>query len=302
MAIPRRSRLLARRQPADTDGTMSLVEHLRELRNRIGLALIGILLGMVAAFIWYDNGLLQFLIRPYCGLDPSLRISVNTTEDCQLLTFDVLGQFMLRLKVAFIVGMVLAAPWWLYQLWAFITPGLKRNEKRYAITFVVISSFLFIAGAAMAYLTLSAGLRLLLSIGGEEITAALGAAEYISFLSALLLAFGVSFELPLVAVMLNIVGILSHELLRRSRRWIIFLTFVFAAFVTPTQDPFTMLAMAVPMCILFEGAIQFCRFNDKRRAARDAELGFHHIDDDEASPLDASPSPLADEPLDDAKT
>lgn len=281
---------------------MTLVEHLRELRNRIGLALIGITIGMVVAFVWYDNGLLNFLIRPYCALDPELRISVNNSQDCQLLTFDVLGQFMLRLKVSFIVGMLLSAPWWLYQLWAFITPGLKRNEKRYAITFVAASTLLFIGGAAMAYVTLSAGLRLLLSIGGDEITAALGAEEYIGFVSALLLAFGVSFELPLVAVMLNIVGILSYDLLSRSRRWIIFLTFVFAAFVTPTQDPFSLLAMAVPMCILFEAAIQFSRINDKRRAARDAAASFHDIDDDEASPLDASPSPLADEPLDNAKT
>ena len=126
---------------------------------------------------------------------------------------------------------------------------------------------------------------------------ALTAQDYIGFVLSLLVAFGVSFEVPLIAIALNLVGVLSYEVLRKSRRWIFFLTIVFAAFVTPTQDPFTMLLMAGPMIVLFEVAIQLARFVDKRRAKRAALEHFHDIGDDEASPLDAGPAPL-DDPYD----
>jgi sec-independent protein translocase protein TatC len=202
----------------------------------------------------------------------------------------------IRLKVAFLAGAVLSAPFWLYQLWAFITPGLKRNEKRYGIGFVAVSSLLFAGGAALAYISLAKGLELLLTLAGDGVVIALTAKDYIGFVLSLLVAFGVSFEVPLIAIALNLVGILSYEVLRKSRRWIFFLTIVFAAFVTPTQDPFTMLLMAGPMVLLFEVAIQIARIVDKRRAKREAAEHFHDLDDDEASPLDASPSSLDDAP------
>jgi sec-independent protein translocase protein TatC len=187
---------------------------------------------------------------------------------------------------------VLSAPFWLYQLWAFITPGLKKSEKRYGVSFVTASTTLFALGAALAYISLSKGLQLLLGLAGDGVTVALTAQDYIGFVISLLLAFGVSFELPLIAVVLNLVGVLSHAVLAKGRRWIYFLTIVFAAFITPTQDPFTMLLMAAPMCVLFEGAIQIARVVDKRRARREAALGLQGLSDDEASPLDAGPSAL----------
>ena len=162
---------------------------------------------------------------------------------------------------------------------------------------MAVSSLLFAGGAVLAYLSLSAGLELLLTLAGDGVVIALTAQDYIGFVLSLLVAFGVSFELPLIAIALNLVGILSHEVLAKSRRWIFFLTVVFAAFVTPTQDPFTMLLMAGPMILLFELAIQVARIVDKRRAKRDAAQHYHGLSDDEASPLDASPSPL-DEPVD----
>jgi sec-independent protein translocase protein TatC len=194
--------------------------------------------------------------------------------------------------VAFLAGAVLSAPFWLYQLWAFITPGLKRNEKRYGLTFVAVSTALFFLGAVLAYVSLAAGLKLLLGLAGDGVIVALTAQDYIGFVLSLLVAFGVSFELPLIAVALNLVGVLSYEVLSRGRRWIFFLTIVFAAFITPTQDPFTMLLMAVPMIVLFEGAIQVARVVDRRRARRADAEHFHDLPDDVASPLDASPSPL----------
>jgi sec-independent protein translocase protein TatC len=275
---------------------MSLIAHLTELRNRIAKALLFVLIGTAVAFWWYDEGLGDFIRAPYCGLDEDLRYGGDDSGGCGLLITDVFGGVFIRLKVAFIAGTVLSAPFWLYQLWAFVTPGLKRNEKRYGVTFVAVSTLLFALGALLAYVSLSKGLELLLSLAGDGVVVALTAQDYIGFVLSLLVAFGVSFEVPLIAVALNLVGVLSHEVLARSRRWIFFLTIVFAAFVTPTQDPFTMLLMAGPMIVLFELAIQIARFVDKRRAKREAVEHFHDLGDDEASPLDAGPSPLSAEP------
>jgi sec-independent protein translocase protein TatC len=272
---------------------MSLIAHLTELRNRVAKALLALLVATVFAFWWYDHGLGEFIRAPYCNLPADLRYGGNE-NGCGLLITDVFGGVFIRLKVAFLAGAVLSAPFWLYQLWAFITPGLKRQEKRYGIGFVAASTFLFAAGAVLAYISLAKGLQLLLGLAGDGVVVALTAQDYIGFVLSLLVAFGVSFEVPLIAIALNLVGVLSYEVLAKSRRWIFFLTIVFAAFVTPTQDPFTMLLMAGPMIALFEGAIQIARVVDKRRARRADVEHFHGLADDEASPLDARPSSLDD--------
>jgi sec-independent protein translocase protein TatC len=290
-----RAGLRRRRPPRDPAATMTLVAHLTELRNRITKALLALLVATAVAFWWYEHGLGEFIRAPYCNLDPELRYG-DAGSECGLLITDVFGGVFIRLKVSFLAGAVLSAPFWLYQLWAFVTPGLKRNEKRYGIGFVTVSSLLFAAGAVLAYVSLSAGLELLLGLAGDGAVIALTAPDYIGFVLSLLVAFGVSFEVPLVAVALNLVGVLSYEALRAARRWIFFLTVVFAAFVTPTQDPFTMLLMAGPMIVLFELAIQLARFVDRRRARRDAVQHFHDLGDDEASPLEAEPSRLDAEP------
>jgi sec-independent protein translocase protein TatC len=275
---------------------MTLVAHLTELRNRIAKALLALLIATAVSFWWYEHGLGEFIRAPYCGLDEQLRYGGDDSGGCGLLITDVFGGVFIRLKVAFLAGAVLSAPFWLYQLWAFITPGLKRNEKRYGVVFVGVSTLLFALGAVLAYVSLAKGLELLLGLAGDGVVIALTAQDYIGFVLSLLVAFGVSFEVPLIAVALNLVGILSHDVLSRSRRWIFFLTIVFAAFVTPTQDPFTMLLMAGPMIVLFELAIQVARVVDKRRGKRAAVEHFHDLGDDEASPLDTRPSSL-EEPL-----
>jgi sec-independent protein translocase protein TatC len=271
---------------------MTLIAHLTELRNRVALALLALLVATAVSFWWYEHGLGAFIRAPYCGLPEHLRYGGDASGGCGLLITDVFGGVFIRLKVSFLAGAVLSAPFWLYQIWAFITPGLKRNEKRYGIGFVAVSSLLFALGAVLAYVSLAAGLRLLLGLAGDGVVVALTAQDYIGFVLSLLVAFGVSFEVPLIAIALNLVGILTYEVLRKSRRWIFFLTIVFAAFVTPTQDPFTMLLMAGPMIVLFELAIQIARVVDKRRARRADAEHFHDLDDGEASPLDARPSPL----------
>ena len=275
---------------------MTLIAHLKELRNRVAIALLFILLGTAVCFWWYDHGLGTFIRAPYCGIPDSNRLETATGDDCRLLVTTVFDGALIRLKIAFIGGVVVSAPFWLYQVWGFITPGLKRNEKRYGVAFVAASTSLFALGAVLAYFSLKAGLTLLLGLAGDDVAIALTAQDYIGFVISILLAFGVSFELPLIAVVLNLIGVLSYAALSKSRRWIYFLTIVFAAFITPTQDPFTMLLMAGPMCVLFELAIQIARLVDKRRARRAAAEGLAGLDDDEASPLDATPSRLDDAP------
>jgi sec-independent protein translocase protein TatC len=283
-----------RKPPRDAQATMTLIAHLTELRNRIAKALLALAVATVFAFWWYEHGLGTFIRAPYCDLPSHLRYG-GGRSGCGLLITDVFGGVFIRLKVSMLAGTVLSAPFWLYQLWAFITPGLKRNEKRYGVTFVVASTTLFAGGAVLAYLFLGAGLRVLLGLAGNGVVVALTAQDYVGFVLSMLVAFGVSFELPLIMVALNLVGVLSHATLARGRRWIYFLTIVFAAVITPTQDPFTMLAMALPMIVLFEVAIQIARIVDKRRARRSAAASFADISDDEASPLDARPSSLDDE-------
>jgi sec-independent protein translocase protein TatC len=281
------------RRARNTDATMSLVAHLTELRNRVAKAVLAVLVAGAVAFWWYEHGLGEFIRAPYCGLPAHLRYGGGSTG-CGLLITDVFGGVFIRLKVSLLAGVVLAAPVWLYQLWAFVTPGLKRNERRYGIGFVAVSTALFALGSVLAYVSLSAGLKLLLGLAGDGVVVALTAKDYIGFVLSLLIAFGVSFELPLLAVALNLVGVLGYDLLRRSRRWIFFLTLVFAAFITPTQDPFTMLLMAGPMILLFEIAIQIARVVDRRRARRADVEHFHDLPDDVASPLDARPSRMDD--------
>jgi sec-independent protein translocase protein TatC len=277
---------------------MTLIAHLKELRNRVAIALLFILVGTAVCFWWYDHGLGTFIRAPYCSIPSGDRAlgTGSSSGDCRLLVTDVFGGALIRLKIAFIGGIVVSAPFWLYQVWGFITPGLKRNEKRYGLAFVAASSSLFALGAVLAYYSLKAGLTLLLGLAGDDVAIALTAQDYIGFVISILLAFGVSFELPLIAVVLNLIGVLTYAALSTSRRWIFFLTIVFAAFITPTQDPFTMLLMAGPMILLFELAIQVARFVDKRRAKREAALGLVGLDDDEASPLVGGPSRLDDEP------
>src|SRR3954465_14199737 len=285
------------RPPRDAAATMSLIAHLRELRNRVALVLLVLGLATAFCFWWYDHGLGAFIRAPYCAVPSEQRAlgGSGSGSDCALLITDVFGGALIRLKIAFLAGLVISAPLWLFQIWRFIPPGLKTNERRYGLTFVAASSGLFALGAVLAYFSLKAGLTLLIGLAGNNVAVALTAQDYIGFVVSVLLAFGVSFEVPLLAVALNLVGVLSYAVLKKSRRWIFFLTIVFAAFITPTQDPFTMLLMAGPMIVLFELAIQIARLVDKRRARRDSTAPFHDVPDDEASPLQAEPSRL-DEP------
>ena len=271
-----------RRRPAHPDESrMTLVEHLVELRARMVKSVLALTVTTIAAFVFFEP-ILTFLQRPYCDLPAHLRF--GGTDDCQLFVTGVLDQFLIRMRVALMAGAVASSPVWLWQLWQFVTPGLHPKERRWAVPFVVSSILLFVGGGVFAYYTLGNGLRFLLAVGGDNITSLLTVDKYIGFVSLMLLAFGVSFEFPLMMLFLNIVGVTPTAKLRKWRRGMYFGLCVFAAVITPTQDPFTFLAMWLPLCLSYEFVIVFGRLRDRARRGRDTE-STDQWSDDEVSPL-----------------
>ncbi|MDO5669693.1 MAG: twin-arginine translocase subunit TatC [Corynebacterium sp.] len=272
---------------------MSLVEHLQELRRRVIISLLALFAGTIIGFMWYQYApfgtqpLGEILRGPYCELPPEIRADFTRDNECRLLATRPFEMFMLRLKVGALAGIVLSSPVWLYQMWAFIVPGLHKKERRTTFTFVSLAVLLFVLGALIAYFIVGFALEFLMTMGTEFAVSALTGQDYYNFLLGLLVIFGVSFEVPLIIVTLNIIGLLSYETLRDKRRIIILILFVFAAFMTPGQDPFSMVVLAGCLTLLVEMAIQFTRWNDKRRQVERPE--WMDLDDEAASPLDTAP-------------
>ena len=272
------ARIAASQRQANPDGRMPLMDHIRELRSRLIKALAAIAVGMGIGFIpQVYNRLWAFVEHPF-------KQAEQHAGNAHLIVIGVFDPFMLRVQVAFFFGLIISCPFWLYQIWAFIAPGLYRREKRWSYIFVAFAAPLFLAGATMAYFAMSRGLKYLFALAPSGIAVLPTVSNYLSYFEAMILGFGLAFELPLALVMLNMVGILTHERIRKWRRILIFLVFVFAGIASPSPDPLTMLLLAVPCVVLIEVAELVIWANDRRRAGRPSM--YAGMDDNEASPLD----------------
>jgi sec-independent protein translocase protein TatC len=275
-------------EAANPEGRMPLMDHIRELRNRlvkICLALIiGTGVGLIPA-VW--NRVWHIVERPFCAAQVH-----NGHPGCggvghSLVLNSVLAPFMLRVEIAFFFGLIVTSPVWLYQIWAFVAPGLYRREKRWAYLFVGTAVPLFAAGAGIAYFAMSRGLAYLLGLTPHGVLNLPPVSTYLGYFWAMLLGFGLAFELPLVLIMLNVAGVLTHQFFRRWRRLMIFAVFLFSGIASPSPDPLTMLLLAVPCLVLVEVAEIVIWLNDRRRGNR-ASL-YAGLADDELAPLDDEP-------------
>jgi sec-independent protein translocase protein TatC len=225
---------------------MTVVEHLSELRRRIIISIIAVSIGAIVCFI-FSESIIRFFVNYYRD--------ATHGEKNALIFLGPLDAFLTRIKIATYGGIVLALPVWLFELWRFITPGLNPNEKRYAVPFIVSSILLFALGAYIALLTLPKALEFLLDIGGSQLRPELTADKYLGLVSLMIVAFGVAFEFPVVLVFLLLARVLTTQQLRRWRRPAILIIVVFAAVITPSQDPYSLFAMAIPMYIFYELSI-----------------------------------------------
>jgi sec-independent protein translocase protein TatC len=278
------SRLVEASKKSDPEGRMPLIDHLRELRNRLLKAALALVLAMVIGFIFF-HPIWNFVSHPFCSAD------INGLRGChrvgdQLVASGVFDPFMLRVKIAFFTGLILASPVWLYQVWAFIAPGLYRKEKRWAYLFAGVAAPLFLAGGALAYFVMSRGLRYLLGMAPGQVLVLPSIDTYLGYFQGMILGFGLAFELPLALVILNLAHILTHERFRKWRKLMIFAAFVFAGIANPSPDPISMLLLAAPCVVLVEVAEVVIYFNDRRRAL--IPDPYAELSDDEASPLETS--------------
>jgi sec-independent protein translocase protein TatC len=243
-----------------SDGRMSLVEHLTELRTRLIRSALAIGAGAIVGWFLYP-GIIEFILEPYCD-----SISTTGRTDCTLRVDEPLEGLSTRMMVAGYTGIALAIPVWLWQGWRFISPGLYPHERRHGVTFVALGVGLFASGASLAFWTLPRALEFLIDIGGPDLFTEFRARAYIEFVIKMMLAFGLGFEFPLVLVFLQILGLVSHQALAKQRRLAIVGIVVLVAVITPSGDPISLLALAGPMYLFYEAAIIFGKARNRRRA------------------------------------
>jgi sec-independent protein translocase protein TatC len=261
-------------------GKMPLLDHLREFRNRMMKALLGIALAAIVGWYFYQS-IIRLLTLPFCDLGTN---SVPSDGKCgDLYVNGILGPFNLQVKISLLTGVILAAPIWIYQLWSFITPALHRKEKRIAVIFSLIATPLFATGALLAYLILPHAVDVLLGFTPDNLGNLVRFDEYLDFVLRLILIFGIAFVLPLFLVALNLLGVLSGKSILKPWRTAVFLCFVFTAAFTPTPDPITMTLLAIPLCFIYFLSGLFALLTDRRRSkATNASLEALPIDKPES--------------------
>ena len=229
------------------DGRMALADHLRELRARLLKVAVLLVAGTVVAWFFYD-ALFQLIYDPYSRAQEVLE--GKGVDSTPVLT-GVANPLLLQLKLCALAAVVLGSPFWLYQIWAFIVPGLHANEKRWTRVFAALAGPLFLVGVATGYFVLPKGIEVLIGFTPADLQNLVEFGDYFRFLTRMLLVFGIAFEIPLFVVMLSLAGVVSGRSLGNYRPWIVVGTFVFAAVATPSTDPFSMLMLALPMTLLF---------------------------------------------------
>lgn len=267
-------------QPLGADGRMALSDHLRELRARLLLVALSLVAGIVVAWFFYEQ-LFALLLDPY--EDAQRRLAEKGVRSEGVVT-GVATSLLLRLKISALASVVATSPFWLYQIWGFVVPGLHAHEKKWTKLFAVVAGPLFVAGVAVAYYVLPKGMEVLIGFTPGSLKSLVDFGDYFRFLTRMMLVFGIAFEIPLFVVMLNLAGVVSGRALGAYRPWIVVGTFIFAAVATPSTDPFSMIMLAIPMSVLFLISEGIARLVDRRRAARGDEFG--DLADDEASPLE----------------
>ncbi len=280
-------RLFRTPEVSGADGRMALADHLRELRARVLRAVTVLVVAFIVGLFFYDP-LLNLVLAPYNDAQVALGDSVDT----QAYIKGAAGPLLLQLKLSGIAALVLTSPYWLYQIWAFILPGLHPHERKWTRVFVAVAGPLFILGVAVGYYVLPKGLEVLIGFTPAKLQNLVEFGEYFSFFTRMLLVFGVSFMIPLFVVLLNLAGVVSGKALGEYRAWIIVGVFVFAAAATPSTDPFSMLMLAAPMTVLFLASEIIARVVDRRRAKALGKVLGGDTADDQASPLDYDPDDI----------
>jgi sec-independent protein translocase protein TatC len=247
------------------DGRMALSDHLRELRARVIKAALALIVGFIVSLFFFEQ-LFGLVMEPY--LKAVEMMDTNSGAESLSSVNGAAGGFMLYLKLCGLAAFIGTSPIWLYQIWAFLMPGLHAHEKKMSRIFVAVASPLFLAGVLLGYVTLPKGLEILFGFIPDGLTNIVEFSDYLSFLSRTLLVFGIAFEIPVFVIMLNRIGVLPGAALAKYRAWIIVGSFVFAAVATPSGDPFTMTIMAGPMVILFGVSEIIARAHDRRKAGK----------------------------------
>jgi sec-independent protein translocase protein TatC len=262
--------------PVGSDGRMALSDHLRELRARVLRVAVAVIVVLIGSLFFFDV-IFDLVYGPYIDAQQTLPdgASIATTSGAG-------GGLLLYLKLCGFAAVIGTSPYWLYQIWAFILPGLHAQERRWSRVFAGIAGPLFVAGVVLGYVTLPKGLEILIGLNPDGITNLVEFSEYLQFFSRTILVFGLAFEIPVFVVLLNLAGVVSGKSLGAHRPWIVVGIFIFAAVATPSADPFTMTFMAVPMVVLFFVSEVIARFNDRRRERRRPGAG---LSPDEMSPL-----------------
>jgi sec-independent protein translocase protein TatC len=272
-----------------SDGSMTLMEHVRELRSRLFVAAIGLVVGVIIGFV-VSKWVWHVLDQPYCRLPSSQVRLPNGKIQCNFVVLGVGDSLGVRLKIALWVGLFIGSPVWLYQLWAFVAPGLHRHERKWAYLFVAVAAPLFIGGGILAYFMIFHSLPWIMQAGVLGTPTQLELSAYLSFVTNMILLFGCGFEFPLLLLMLNMTGVVSARKLLSWWRVVVFLCFAFAAIATPDPGPFGMTALAGAMSFLYFVTVGIAFLSDKRKG-RGREI-YAGLDDDEISPLEDDRVPV----------